>query len=385
MHFAFTDEQLELRDTLRRLLEATCGPSELRAAFEDPASGAERWQRLVELGVVGLTAPEGVGGLGLGLCDLAPLLEEAGAAALPEPLAEATALVTPLLAGGAGGAGGAQGSGDGPGGGESSWLGAVATGAVRVAVAPSPASGRPGGPLTCDLVPHAAAADLVVAAVPEPEGAGFEVHAVPTAARVEPVPSLDPTRRLGRLTWEPADAEVVVAGASGRSAWEALEDRAAMATAALLVGLADRLVGLGAAYALQRHQFGRPIGSFQAVKHLLADARVALEFARPAVYAAAWSLDHGTPDAGVAADVAKSAAGDAAASAARAALQVHGAIGYTWECDLHLYLKRTWALVEAWGPPALHRDRLLKRMVDRAGPGAAGPGAHGGRPAQGTA
>lgn len=364
MHFAFTDEQLELRATLRRLLEATCGPADVRAAFLDPSAGDERWRALAELGVVGLTAPGEAGGLGLGLCDLAPLLEEAGSAALPEPLAEAAALVTPLLADIVPGAlGAASGTGEGA----LPLASAVATGAIRVAVAPSPADGAPGHPAVCDLVPHASAADLVVAAVPEPGGAGVEVHAVPAQGHVEPVASLDPTRRLGRVTWEPADADVLLDGDAGRAAWEALAQRAAVATAAQLVGLADRLVGMGAAYALDRRQFGRPIGSFQAVKHLLADARVALEFARPTVYAAAWALDRSMPEAGLAASVAKSAAGDAAATAARTALQVHGAIGYTWECDLHLYLKRVWALVEAWGPPARHRSLLLRRLVDRAG------------------
>jgi alkylation response protein AidB-like acyl-CoA dehydrogenase len=371
VHFAFTDEQLELRATLRRLLEATCGPDDVRAAFCDPSAGDERWRALAELGVVGLTAPEPAGGLGLGLCDLAPLLEEAARASLPEPLAEGAALVTPLLAdvvaGTRGGSVRAVRS--------LSLVRAVATGAIRVAVAPLPAAGAPGGPATCDLVPHAAAVDLVVAAVPEPGGAGVEVHAVPARDHVEPVASLDPTRRLGRVTWEPADADVLLAGAAGRAAWDALVGRAAMATAAQLVGLADRLVGLGAAYALDRHQFGRPIGSFQAVKHLLADARVALEFARPTVYAAAWALDRSTSEAGIAASVAKSAAGEAAATAARAALQVHGAIGYTWECDLQLYLKRTWALVEAWGSPAHHRALLLSRLADQAGTAPAPAGA----------
>jgi alkylation response protein AidB-like acyl-CoA dehydrogenase len=140
-------------------------------------------------------------------------------------------------------------------------------------------------------------------------------------------------------------------------------ERAAVGTAAELIGLAEQMISLAAAYAKERHQFGRPIGSFQAVKHLLAGAQVKLEFARPVVYGAAWALDEGESNASVAASTAKACASDAADEAARISLQVHGAIGYTWECDLHLYLKRAWALSSAWGSAADHRARVLDALV----------------------
>jgi alkylation response protein AidB-like acyl-CoA dehydrogenase len=142
-------------------------------------------------------------------------------------------------------------------------------------------------------------------------------------------------------------------------------DRAAVATAAELLGLSDRMIAMAADYARERHQFGRPVGSFQAVKHLLAGARVRLEFARPLVYAAAWSLEAGDPTGSRAASTAKAYASDAATEAARVSLQVHGAIGYTWECDLHLFLKRAWALAEAWGSAADHRISVLTSLIDR--------------------
>ena len=123
------------------------------------------------------------------------------------------------------------------------------------------------------------------------------------------------------------------------------------------------MIAMAAEYAKERHQFGQPIGSFQAVKHLLAGAQVELEFARPVVYAAAWALDDGEPDASRAASVAKAYASDAATEAARVSLQVHGAIGYTWECDLHLFLKRAWALAEAWGSAADHRRPVLDSLA----------------------
>ena len=136
-----------------------------------------------------------------------------------------------------------------------------------------------------------------------------------------------------------------------------------MATAAHLLGLSDRMIAMTAEYARARHQFGHPIGSFQAVKHLLAGAQVKLEFARPVVYAAAWALDEGDPSASRAASTAKAYASDAATEAARVSLQVHGAIGYTWECDLHLFLKRAWALSEAWGSASDHRHLVLDSLT----------------------
>ena len=127
------------------------------------------------------------------------------------------------------------------------------------------------------------------------------------------------------------------------------------------------MIALAAEYAKERHQFGKPIGSFQAVKHLLAGAQVKLEFARPVVYAAAWALDAGEHrSASRSASAAKAYASEAATEAARVSLQVHGAIGYTWECDLHLFLKRAWALAEAWGSAADHRRRLLDSLLPRA-------------------
>ncbi len=145
----------------------------------------------------------------------------------------------------------------------------------------------------------------------------------------------------------------------------ALGDRAAMATGAVLVGVADRLIAMAAHYAQERVQFGKPIGSFQAVKHHLADALVRVEFARPMVYRAALSLTEGDRDGSLHASMAKAMASDAATLAARTALQVHGAIGYTWEHDLHLWMKRAWALAAAWGDAATHRARVLEQLVAR--------------------
>jgi alkylation response protein AidB-like acyl-CoA dehydrogenase len=348
VRFAFTEQQTQFRDAVRQVLDKECTPDDLRAAFATPTARSARWATLADMGVVGLTVPEASGGLGLHLLDLVPLLEEAGRAALPEPLIETTALAARLLSGF-------------PSERVAGWLEGIGEGRLTAAVAPVDRN---------RLVAGADGADLfILPAAPDPDGRPSELHAVPVAdLTVIPVASLDPTRRLGRVDWEPSAATLIASGPPVRSILEDLANRAAVATGAELLGLADRMITLAAAYAKERNQFGKPIGSFQAVKHLLAGARVKLEFARPAVYAAAWSLDDeelgGSPDSMRRASLAKAYASDAATEAGRVSLQVHGAIGYTWECDLHLYLKRAWALAESWGSSADHRRRILSSLVE---------------------
>jgi hypothetical protein len=211
-------------------------------------------------------------------------------------------------------------------------------------------------------VAGAAGAELLVLVAATPNGPEF--HALDgSIASITPAPSLDPTRRLGVAKWVPSADTLLLAGNAAREAINRTADRAAVVTAAELLGLADAMIAMTAGYAKDRRQFGKPIGSFQAVKHLVAGAQVLLEFARPVAYGAAWALDQGSPDCSRAASVAKAYASEAALDAARISLQVHGAIGYTWECDLHLFLKRTWALAEAWGSAADHRARLLDSLL----------------------
>jgi alkylation response protein AidB-like acyl-CoA dehydrogenase len=361
MQFSFTEQQTDFRDAVRQMLDRECTPADLRAVFdaavgpdgETPPSPSSvrtpRWKALADMGVVGLTVPERHGGLGLTDLDLVLLLEEAGRAALPEPLLETTALAAPLLA--------RTGLGPEPGTEtgtlSNQWLPLIAAGDATAAVG---LSGLP-------AIPGAVGADLFVLEHTPPEG-GAELHAVPAdEVGVTPVASLDPTRRLGTVAWAAAPNTLVAAGSDAQSALAVLADRAAVGTAAELVGLADRMITMAADYAKERKQFGRAIGSFQAVKHLLAGAQVQLEFARPVTYAAAWSLAQRTPDASRRASMAKAYAAEAATEAARVSLQVHGAIGYTWECDLHLFLKRAWALAPAWGDAAEHRSRVLASVV----------------------
>jgi len=207
--------------------------------------------------------------------------------------------------------------------------------------------------LATDTTPFALYADSVDLIV-----AQFDAELV-RASIGERRPSVDGSRRLFEVHTEGGaldlDAGVVV-------------ERAAVAAAAQLVGLAQHMLDMSVAYVAQREQFGKPVGSFQAVKHHLADAALRLEFARPCVHRAAWVLANDPSEVEVAVSLAKAQASEAALSAARKALQVHGAIGYTVEYDLHMWMKRSWALAAAWGDAAWHRDRvkqfLLKEKED---------------------
>jgi alkylation response protein AidB-like acyl-CoA dehydrogenase len=274
------------------------------------------------MGALGACAPEPVGGLGLGIVDLVLLLEESGYAALPEPFVEHAAVAMPVLT-----------EPDG-----------AIDGSLTITA-----------PFHHDsVVPFADRADRFLLF-----GDGVLHLADRDTVRLESRDSVDGARRLASVGWDPSACPVVAEGDAVGAAF----DRGALGVAAQLVGLARRLLDLTVAYTKQRYQFGVPIGSFQAVKHHLTDARIALEFARPLVYRAAWSLDEGDPDRSVHVSMAKATASDAAALAGRQALQCHGAIGYSFEHDLHLFLKRTWVLAASWGAAGWHRDRVGRAIL----------------------
>ncbi len=171
--------------------------------------------------------------------------------------------------------------------------------------------------------------------------------------------TVDPARRAATVEWQPSPDTLVT---DDPAAVRAARDRGAWAAAAVLVGLGQRMLDMTVAYVGERQQFGVPVGSFQAVKHQLADALKDLAFARPAVWRAAHSLATGAPTTGRDVAMAKALASDAACLVGRRALQCHGAIGYTVEHDLAIYLKRSWALARAWGDAATHRHRVAKAI-----------------------
>jgi alkylation response protein AidB-like acyl-CoA dehydrogenase len=365
--FAFTDEQDALRAGVRTVLDTECSVDALRAfALADEAGKADasgnRWAVLAELGAPALVVPEAADGLGLGDVDLVGVLEEAGRACLPEPLLETAALAAPTLAALL------------PDSTAAAALAALVRDDVSFAVGGidvtpggivSPTEVSADGTLRTPRVVGARDAGLLLLACRDAES-GWQLHAVPAASCTAfATPVLSPAGDLSTVHW-PLESDTLLAyGVAAEAAVALLADRAAAGSAALLVGLAERMLALAATYAKERHQFGKPIGSFQAVKHLLADARVALEFARPATYRAAWSLGTAQPTLSHDASMAKAMAADAADLAARVALQVHGAIGYTWECDLHFFLKQTWALSRAWGDAATHRRLVLAQAAGR--------------------
>lgn len=320
MRFHPTEDQQLLAGGLREMLATECTPSHVRDTWEAGHHDHDRWRMLAELGVVGLTIDEQHGGLGLDERDLVGVLVEAGRVALPEPLAEVTGVAAPLLAD----IGGSL---------AETWLPRIATGdAVVVAALPD------------DPYPaHVAQADLVLLATEE------GVHAAePAQLTITPQPSIDGARPVARVALA-GEVPAALTGAAAERAVTLARQRAATGAAAQLAGIGEAVIALAVEYAKQREQFGRPIGSFQAVKHHLADALVDVRFALPLVERAAHSLATGDPDSGLHAAMAAAFTSEAAEAATEHSLQVHGAMGYTWECDLHLWLKRTQTLLAAWG------------------------------------
>jgi alkylation response protein AidB-like acyl-CoA dehydrogenase len=333
MRFALSQEQLLSRGALRELLREHCPPARLRAVFEAeaPASVPGLWSKLHELGVIGALAPEAVGGVGLSAIDLVVLLEETGRAAVPEPVVETAAVAVPLLAAVSDDSR-AQHS-----------LARILAGEARVAV------GFAASAYVCGVD----RAELIVL-----ERAG-EVHLLePPQLRTAPARSVDRTRYLTRVDFQPSPQTRLASGLLAQQLMAAAFDHAALATAAQLVGLAARMLELTTAHVKTREQFGQPIGAFQAVQHQLVDAHLAVEFAQPLVYRAAHSIAREDPERSLHVSMAKAFASEAALLAARKALQLHGAIGYSYEYDLQLFMKRTWALAAAYGDATAHRNRI---------------------------
>ncbi len=327
MRFAFTSDQLELRDALRDLLVETCPPAVVRTAWaESPGPIPRIWKQLGAVGLLGLLAPVDIGGMGCSEVDLALLLEECGRFAIPGPLGEHIAAAVPVLA-----AAGAPETVE------------AMTGEMVVTVQ-EPGSDRVRWITGADLLVHPDRDGLSVAACTDldidmrPPSVDLSVpSAHVTPARTRPLPG--------------SDAALA-------------QRRATLAAAAQLLGLADRMITMATEYVKVRRQFGVPVGSQQSVKHLLATALVRLEHARPVVYRAAWSLSAGAADADLAISFAKIYATRVADLAARTSLQCHGAIGYSWELDLHIWMKRAWALSTAWGTTAAHEEVVASAVLD---------------------
>ena len=341
--FDLAADQMALRDAAAGLLDDRCDMADVRRACGGGGFDAGLWAAMVEQGWTGIAVPETLGGVGLGMIEAAVLLEQTGAHLAPVPLLQQLAALAVLA--------------DGP------WGERLLAGEAVACVARTPLERAGDGSVSGRTEPviYGARADVLVAP------AGDDLVAVDlTGVERSPEPAMDQTRELAWIDLDAAPAITV----GGPQEVAAHLDRGAVFHSAEMLGAAEAVMNLAVEYAKVREQFGRPIGSFQAVKHRCADMLVDVEGMRSAVYHAAWSLGAASADAPVAAATAKIWCSDAGVRVAESALQVHGGIGFTWEADVHLYLKRAQLDSVAFGDARHHRARLAAILRDRVESGA---------------
>jgi alkylation response protein AidB-like acyl-CoA dehydrogenase len=354
LDFDLNDDQEALRDGARELLDDLASSARVRTVV-DAGGGSDRalWAAMVDQGWAGVAVPEGQGGLGLGAVEVAVLLEEVGRHAAPAPFAS-TVLALETVAGA----------------GRDELVSALLDGSARGCVAWSRRrdavrATRRGDDWVLDgradpvLYGPGATHALVTAATEE--GPGVFLVELDALGPVPAEPAMDRTRDLGWLRFDGTRASRL----GGAETAELLVDRGAVYAAAEMLGGADRVLGLSVEYAKERVQFGRPIGSFQAVKHRCADMLVDVEGMRSSVYWAAWCIAAGDRDRSVAASTAKIWCSDASKRVMASSLQVHGGIGFTWEHDLHLYMKRAQLDQMTFGDASFHRERLASLLRPR--------------------
>ncbi|MFK0089133.1 acyl-CoA dehydrogenase family protein [Pseudomonas sp. NPDC090755] len=347
MDFTFSDDQLSFREAISRFLMTEAAPEMLREIWDtDAGRSPDLRSKIAAQGLTALSVPEAEGGLGMDDVAWALMTQELGYYAIPDSLADTAYVAAGLLAGL---------PADHPA--RARLLPRIADGSLRLAI------GHPVNPLVSD----AQLAEVLILLD------GDAVHAVPRAeVDVEANPSIDASRRLGRVSWQGTAATLLIDGEQGRALQTQLLDRGALSVAGQLLGLAQRMLDLSVDYVAQRKQFGKPIGSFQAVKHHLADVARQIEQAKPVLYRAAHGLARGNASAGRWVSQARLACCEASWLAARKGIQVHGAMGYTWEVDLQMFMKRAWSLDAAWGDRGFHKSRVgdyLFAAGARLGPG----------------
>jgi alkylation response protein AidB-like acyl-CoA dehydrogenase len=363
----FTSEQDELRSSVRAVLARECPPALVRTLVEtgDREQVRQLWRTMVSLDWPALTIAEDRGGLGLGFVELAVVLEELGRVAAPGPLAATLTQFLPAIHEAA------------PVDVAASWEKAAAAGEVTGTLALAEQAGtwdmasvatvaRPAGDgFVIDGHKHAVvevgdATELVVVAMSPADGPVLAIAPV-AAVEIDAVPSFDGSRPVSTVRFadvEIAPERVLARGEAAAAALERALHQAVVATALDIVGACQTIFDTTVEYAGQRHQFGVPIGSFQAVKHKLADLYVALERARASAYFAAACIAEDDPRRALAASMAKAAAGDCQRLAAKEGIQLLGGIGYTWEHDQHLFVKRAKAGEILFGSAAWHRGRI---------------------------
>jgi alkylation response protein AidB-like acyl-CoA dehydrogenase len=365
MNFDFSEEQKFLKSEARKFLEGECPTTRVRKVLDDAkiAYDADLWKQVIAQGWLGAAIPEAYGGLGLGRLELCVIAEELGRALAPIPfastvyfLAEAVMLagdedlkadVLPKIAAG-------------------EIIGAMATSEGSGPLTPASLKTTvTGGRLSGVKLPvtDGDIADLCVVLAKEAGQPGlFLVDLAGPGVTREPLSTLDPTKDAAKLTFDGAPARPLGPPGEGLALTEQILDRAAVLLAFEQLGGADRCLEIAKAYALERYAFGRLIGSFQAIKHRMADMYIKNELARSNAYYGAWALNAGAAELPVAAAAARISCSDASWFAAKENIQIHGGIGFTWEMDCQLFYRRSRQLALVAGAPRVWKERLVRQL-----------------------
>lgn len=371
MEFDLSDTQKMMQQAARSFLTKECPASRVRSIMEsDMAFDPELWKGIAEQGWLAITLPERVGGLDLGVVDVAVIAEEAGRACLPGPWLASLWAATLIQA--------CDSSQT-----RDAWLTDMATGESIATIALLEASGqwllddvqlpaeREGTNYVLDgtkqLVLDAAVAHRLLCVVRTEEGpAVLAIDRDTPGLQITPTPGLDQTRKLYEVRFNQVrvgEDACLLAGEALSMAWHRACDIATVATCAELLGVMQWVLETTVEYAQTRKQFDKAIGSFQAVQHRCADMLLLLESSRSATYYAAWMLSENDPEGSAATSIAKTYCSDAARALCDHGMQVHGGIGFTWEHDLQLYYKRAKASEIFLGDANYHRERLATRLV----------------------
>lgn len=369
MNFDFSDEQKQMRDEARKFLSQRSSPKAVRAVVEGKAPyDKELWKGLAEMGFIGVAIPEEYGGTGAGHLELCVIAEEIGRALAPVPFASTVYLAAEalMLAGSD-----AQ---------KKKWLPKIAAGEAIGTLALFEGKGNPSAKAikttasnntisgTKKPVADGAIADFAIVAARTGAGnserdiALYLVELKGEGVTAKALTSIDPSHDQAEIVFKNAKAEPLGKPGDGWSILTQVLDRAAVLTAFEQVGGADRALEMGRDYALDRIAFGRPIGSFQAVKHMLADMYVSATLARSNSYYGAWALSTNAGELPEAAAAARISATQAFQHCAKNNIQVHGGMGFTWEFDCHLYYRRANATALSLGSLSYWEDQLIDRM-----------------------
>jgi alkylation response protein AidB-like acyl-CoA dehydrogenase len=372
MNFDFSDDQKQLRDEARKYLAEKSSPKAVRAVLDGNAAyDKELWKGLAEMGFLGVAIPEEFGGAGAGHLELCVIAEEMGRALAPVPFSSTVYLAAEalMLAGS-----------DAR---KQKWLPKIASGDAIGTLALFEGKGNPSpqaikmtasnGALTGvkKPVPDGAIADFAVVAARtgssgrETDISLFIVDMKGDGVEAKALTNVDPSRGQAELTFKNCKAEPLGPANEGWSIISRVLDRAAVLMAFEQIGGADRALEMGRDYALDRIAFGRPIGSFQAVKHMLADMYVSATLARSNCYYGAWALSTDASELPEAAASARISATQAFQHCAKNNIQVHGGMGFTWEFDCHMYYRRANALALGLGSLSYWEDALIDRMRKR--------------------